>query len=151
MTRPYRVLLVDDEDDIRLIVGLNLSLLGMEHGEARNGDEAISALREGAWDGCVLDLAMPHTDGFAVLRALRDDPSLGHPAVMVLSAKGSPTTALEALTLGAHAHITKPFSPAGVAQTLRELIDMTPEQRATQRDDMIARAGVLDRLGMPTV
>lgn len=153
MTRPkqQRVLVVDDEGDIRVIVGLNLDLAGMEFGEARDGTEALECLRSGEWDACILDLAMPELDGFEVLRAMTDEGIVDQLAVIVLSAKGSPSVAIEALQLGAHAHLTKPFSPAAVAQAVEELIELTPEQRRERRREMIERAGALSRLGMRTV
>ncbi|HJR46212.1 MAG TPA: response regulator [Actinomycetota bacterium] len=151
MARQQRVLVVDDEGDIRVIVGLNLDLAGMEFGEAKDGGEALEFLRSGDWDACILDLAMPDVDGFDVLRTLRDEGIIDRIAVIVLSAKGSPTVALEALELGAHAHLTKPFSPAAVAQSVQELIGLSPEERRQRRAEMIERAGDLSRLGMRTV
>lgn len=153
MIRPkqHRVLVVDDEGDIRQIVGLNLDLAGMEFGEARDGGEALECLRSGDWDACILDLAMPEVDGFDVLRALNDEGIIDKLAVIVLSAKGAPSIAIEALQLGAHAHLTKPFSPAAVAQAVEELIALTPDERRERRQEMIERAGALGRLGLRTV
>lgn len=149
--RKQRVLVVDDEGDIRVIVGLNLGLAGMEFGEASDGSEALEYLRTGEWDACILDLAMPEVDGFGVLKSLRDEGIVDDLAVIVLSAKGSPTVAIEAMELGAHAHLTKPFSPAAVAQAVEELIELTPDQRRERRREMIERAGTLSRLGLRTV
>lgn len=149
--KQQRVLVVDDEGDIRVIVGLNLDLAGMEFGEARDGAEALQYLRSGEWDACILDLAMPEVDGFAVLRALSEEGIIDDLAVLVLSAKGAPSIAIEAMELGAHAHLTKPFSPAAVAQAVEELIELTPEQRRERRREMIERAGALSRIGMKTV
>lgn len=146
-----RVLVVDDEGDIRVIVGLNLGLAGLEFGEARNGAEALQTLRAGHWDACVLDLSMPEMDGFEVLDALTSDGTIDDLAVVVLSAKGAPAIAIQAMQRGAHAHLTKPFSPAAVAQIVQELIDLTPEERRARRDEMIERAGTLGRLGLRTV
>ena len=146
-----RVLVVDDEGDIRVIVGLNLGLAGMEFGEARDGNEALDSLRTRNWDACILDLAMPTVDGFEVLRALTEEGIIDQIAVIVLSAKGSPAVAIEALELGAHAHLTKPFSPGAVAHTVEELISLGPDERRERRREMIARAGDLSRLGLGTV
>lgn len=151
MSKQHRVLVVDDEGDIRVIVGLNLDLAGMEFGEAKNGAEALQFLRSGDWDACILDLAMPDVDGFDVLKALKDEGIIDEIAVVVLSAKGSPSVAIEALELGAHAHLTKPFSPAAVAQAVDELIGLSPEERRQRRQEMIERAGDLSRLGLRTV
>lgn len=146
-----RVLVVDDDRDIRTIVGLNLRLAGMETGEAANGREALDALRGSDWDACVLDLAMPQTDGITALKELRDGGDLEHLVVVVLSATTSPTRAMEGLEIGAHAHLTKPFSPAAVAGVLKDLIALTPEERDRRRTSMLSRASEMRRLGMTTV
>ena len=148
---PYRVLIVDDEADIRMIVGLNVSLAGMEFVEAEDGLVAMDKLRSEHWDGIVLDLTMPGLDGWEVLRQLQTDGDIDELGVVVLSANGHPTTAREAMELGAHVHISKPFSPAAIAETVRELMAFTPEERATRRAEMIERAGQLDGLGVKTV
>lgn len=146
-----RVLVVDDEPDIRTVVGLNLRLAGMEFGEAKDGKEALTMLRSGGWDACLLDLMMPGTDGYGVLRGLRSTGLLEEVAVIVLSAKGSPAAALSALELGAHAYLIKPFSAPAISQTIFELIDLTPREREVRRRESIRRAGDLERLGVPIV
>ena len=151
MSERRSVLVVDDESDIRMIVGMNLGLAGLEFGEASDGQEALQMLRSGSWDGCILDLAMPEMTGFEVLEHLRDENILERTSVVVLSANGAPATAIEAMELGAHAHLSKPFSPGAVAQTIRELLDLAPEERAERRLEMIERASNLARLGVKTV
>lgn len=146
-----RVLVVDDDPDIRTIVGLNLGLAGMQTGEASNGDEALTMLSTGEWDACILDLAMPKTDGVTALRELKAKEMLNDLVVVVLSATSSPARAIEGLKLGAHAHLTKPFSPAAVATLLQELIDLSPEERHRRRIGFLERAGELERLGIETV
>lgn len=151
MNTPPRVLVIDDEPDIRMIVGMNLTLAGMEFDEAEDGRVAIEKLSGGTWDGCILDLAMPEADGFEVLKAMQEMDLIGRMGVLVLSANGAPTTAIEAMELGAHTHLAKPFAPVSVAQAMRELIELTPEQRIERRSEMMERAGNLDRLGVNTV
>lgn len=146
-----RVLVVDDDPDIRTIVGLNLGLAGMKTGEASNGEEALEMLRSDDWDACILDLAMPKTDGMTALRELRSWNKLDDLVVVVLSATSSPARAIEGMKLGAHAHLTKPFSPAAVATLVQELIDMTPQERNRRRLGSLERAGELARLGIETV
>lgn len=126
-------------------------MVGIGFGEAGDGGEALEMLRSGEWDGCILDLAMPEMDGFEVLEHLRDEDILDRTSVVVLSANGAPATAIQAMQLGAHAHLRKPFSPAAVAQTMRELLDLAPEERAERRLELINRATDLDRLGVTTV
>lgn len=149
--RLRRVLVVDDEGDIRTIVGLNLGLNGMEFGEARNGEEAIESLLNDEWDGCVLDLTMPGADGFDVLHALSERGKQDEIVIVVLSARGDPSTAIDALSAGAHAHLTKPFSPGAVAHLVQELMELGPEDRSARRDEMKARATTLVRLGVEKV
>jgi len=151
MTPRARILVVDDEPDIRTIVGLNLTLAGMEFGEAGNGTEAMEILAHDEWDACVLDLAMPKADGYTVLEELKKRDQLHRMVVVVLSARGTPSAAIKAMQMGAHAHLTKPFSPAAVAKIIEELIEMPAEEREARRVKMIERAGALERLGVPTV
>jgi two-component system response regulator ResD len=146
-----RVLVIDDEADIRMIVGLNLGLRGMEFGEAQDGAEAIEAVKSGQWEACVLDLAMPQVDGFEVLRSLAELGLTKEIAVIVLSAKNAPSVAIEAMELGAHAHLIKPFSPAAVATLVEDLIALKPDEREARRRQELERAGSLNRLGMRTV
>ncbi len=146
-----RVLVVDDDSDIRTIVGLNLGLAGMEAGEAANGEDALRMLSSGDWDACVLDLAMPKSDGMTALRQLRDRGLLEDLVVVILSATSSPARAIEGMKMGAHAHLTKPFSPAAVAGVLQDLIDLTPHERTARRLGLLERAGELERLGIETV
>ncbi len=149
--RAPRVLVVDDDPDIRKIVGLNLGLAGMEIGEATNGQDAIEQLSTGDWDACVLDLAMPETDGMTALRALRDGNQLEDLVVVVLSATSSPKRAIEGMKIGAHAHLTKPFSPVAVARIVQELIALSRTERNERRKTMLERAEQMQRLGMTTV
>lgn len=149
--KPARVLVVDDDPDIRTIVGLNLGLAGMEIGEASNGQEALDKLSTGEWDACILDLAMPQTDGMTALRALRDTNQLDRLVVVVLSATSSPKRAIEGMEIGAHAHLTKPFSPAAVAGVIQELVELSPAERDVRRRSMLDRAAQMQRLGMTTV
>lgn len=146
-----RVLVVDDDADIRTIVGLNLGLAGMETGEAASGEEALQMLSSDDWDACILDLAMPQTDGMTLLRELRGQGALDNLVVVVLSATSSPARAIQGLKLGALAHLTKPFSPQAVATLVQELIELAPEERRARRLGFLERAGELQRLGIGTV
>ena len=151
MTDSLKVLVVDDEPDVRTIVGMNLDLAGMEHGEASDGGEAIEMLASGDWDACVLDLGLPEVDGLTVLQDLKDSGRINDISVVVLSARGSPDAAVQAMQLGAHAHLTKPFSPTSVATLVQELAQLSPDDRASRRTEMIDRAVELERLGMRTI
>jgi DNA-binding NtrC family response regulator len=147
LTDRKRVLVVDDEPYIRLVVGLNLYLAGMSYGEARNGRDALDKLFGERWDACILDLAMPQADGFQVLREMQAAGLLEKVPVIVLSARSTPNVAFEALANGAHEHLVKPFAPADVAQAVIDLIKLPPEAREERRRRMMTRAAAAGGAG----
>jgi DNA-binding response OmpR family regulator len=146
-----QVLIVDDEKDIRTIVGINLGLAGLGFSEAIDGTQALERLRADDYDACILDLTMPGASGFEVLKKLAGGSTIDRPAVVVLSARGAPADAIEALKLGAHAHLTKPFSPADLTELVRVLIDLGPKERQKHRLEAIERASSLDQYGVRSV
>jgi two-component system response regulator AtoC len=134
-----------------MVVGLNLGLAGMEVGEASSGADAFDMLSDGEWDACLVDLMMPGSDGFELIEALKTSGQIDEMVVVVLSAEGSPSSAIRAMKLGAVAHLTKPFSPNAVGQILAELIETPAEERQARRLESIQRAGALERMGVHTV
>ena len=107
-----RLLVADDEPHIRRILATLFEASGFEMDLAYDGKSALDALRgETHYDLLLLDIIMPNASGLDVLRELR---SLGHREglpVIVLTAKGQDTDREQALSLGADAFLTKPFSP----------------------------------------
>jgi len=108
---PASALVVDDDADIREAVCHMLDELGVEDVRiARDGEEAVAALREIQWGLMLLDLLMPRLDGFGVLTALREDETLIRPRrVVVMSAHVRATVASAIRTLGADDLLVKPF------------------------------------------
>jgi two-component system nitrate/nitrite response regulator NarL len=78
---PLRVLVADDEDDVRLLLRLQLEARGHTVTEAADGDEALEQCRLEPPDGVVLDLLMPHRNGFEVIPVLRAE----HPEVAIVA------------------------------------------------------------------
>ncbi|MCM2256522.1 MAG: response regulator [Vicinamibacteria bacterium] len=103
LRRP-RVLLVDDEEDVRLLVSHILADTGYQVDTVVNGREALRRIAESKPDLVLLDLMMPELDGWQVLSALRE--SLDAPPVLVLSAYCDDRKAAD---LGARGWIRKPF------------------------------------------
>lgn len=104
----YRILVVDDETEIRDVLRLYLEKEGYEVVEAADGPEALRLLKQEKIDLAILDIMMPRLDGYRVLRNIREESNL---PVLMLSAKGSDSDKILGLDLGADDYITKPFVP----------------------------------------
>lgn len=102
-----RVLIVDDEKNMRWVLGQSLSGDGFEVSEAVDGKEALAAVAEQEPDVMVLDHRMPGKDGMEVLRTVRSK-GMTFPIIM-LTAHGNVATAVEAMKAGASEYLTKPF------------------------------------------
>jgi DNA-binding response OmpR family regulator len=115
-----RVLVVDDDPVIVELLVLNLELEGHEAITANDGREALTLAREAAPDLLLLDIMMPELDGFAVCRALRDDPEFAHLPVVLLSARAQESDLVRGTAAGADAYVTKPFDPFELVRLLEQ-------------------------------
>ncbi|TCJ18051.1 response regulator [Parasulfuritortus cantonensis] len=107
-----RILLVDDQEDIRLLLRLALAPLGAELLLATNGAEALRMAQERRPDVIILDVMMPGgLDGYQVCRSLRAETTTPRPFIVLLSAKGQQRDIEEGLRAGADHYMLKPFSP----------------------------------------
>ena len=104
----YRVLVVDDESDMRQLVGMYLDNFGYEWGEAENGKEALTKLESNHYDFVVLDIMMPEMDGLSVCKEIRKTSDV---PIIFLTAKGEEWNRVNGLRMGADDYIVKPFSP----------------------------------------
>lgn len=115
-----RVLVVDDDDDVRTIARLSLQRLGgLEVLEARCGRDAIALAGRERPDAILLDVMMPELDGAGTLQALRASDTTRAIPVVFLTAKAMPAEVERLKALGAVAVLTKPFAPALLAGQLR--------------------------------
>jgi two-component system response regulator PilR (NtrC family) len=105
--REPRVLVVDDEQSMRELLGIMLRQCGYDVSLADGGEVAIAALKTEAFDLVITDLRMRKVDGLAVLRAAKDHAP--RTVVLVVTAFASTETAVEAMKLGAYDYVTKPF------------------------------------------
>ncbi len=115
------MLVVDDSDVLRKIVGFNLSKEGFIVEEARDGVEALERMASAKPDLVILDIMMPRLNGFEVLKRMRTDPELSSIPVIVLTAKGGEDDAKTALQNGANGFLTKPFSPVKLIEEVRRV------------------------------
>ena len=122
MERPTRVLVADDEEDIRVLVGLAVRKAGCTVvASVADGTQALAAARAELPDLAVLDVSMPGATGLEVCGALRTDPATAGCRVLLLSAGASPDDVTRGLAAGADAYLPKPFTVAGLVGQVREL------------------------------
>jgi DNA-binding response OmpR family regulator len=117
-------LVVDDDLDIRELVGLVAQRAGCEVIDAADGAQALAAVEGVVPDIVVLDVAMPGLSGLEVCRRLRQDPATRDVPVLMLSAAARPTDHVAALESGADLYLTKPFSPAALAEHISRLVSL---------------------------
>jgi DNA-binding response OmpR family regulator len=125
MKRPARVLIVDDEPDILLLLRIDLEAEGYETLLAADGDTAVRRILEERPDVVLLDLMMPVVDGWGVLSRLAEKGATTR--VVVLSAKASDGDMVRALELGALEYVTKPFDPSALVVTVAHVLSSTPD------------------------
>jgi len=115
-----KVLVVDDEPDIRRIARLGLSRVGgMEVVEATNGIEGLARAKAERPDAILLDVMMPGLDGPSTLARLREDPDTASMPVVFLTAKAIAAEVDRLRGLGAAGVLTKPFDPMTLARELK--------------------------------
>ncbi len=129
----YKILIADDEPQIRDLLKLYLENEGYEVSEAQDGAGALRLLRVWKPDLCVLDIMMPGMDGYQVLRQLRQESNI---PVIILSAKDADSEKILGLNLGADDYVAKPFNPleavARVNSNLRRFYSLGANQGTKQ-------------------
>ena len=122
MEFPARVLVADDEEDIRLLVTLAVRKAGCAVvASVADGTQALAVARAEMPDLLVLDVSMPGASGLEVCAALRTEPATAGCRVLLLSAGASPDDIARGLSAGADAYLPKPFTVAGLVARVREL------------------------------
>jgi two-component system, OmpR family, response regulator len=122
-TPEARLLVVDDEPNIRELLSTSLRFAGFEVHTAANGQEALAAAERTRPDLLVLDVMMPDLDGFAVTRRLRDRGR--DTPVLFLTAKDDVADRVAGLTVGGDDYVTKPFSLEEVVARIRAILRRT--------------------------
>ena len=119
-----KVLIADDEPNILISLEFLMQREGHAVSVARDGDEALAAIRRDRPDLVLLDVMMPGKSGFDVCQAVRADPDLAGVKILMLTAKGRDTDLAKGTALGADAYVTKPFSTQELAARVRELLGL---------------------------
>jgi DNA-binding response OmpR family regulator len=135
-----RVLVVDDQPDIRLMCRVNLALEGYDVLEAVDGEVGLRAVFDELPDLVLLDVMMPGIDGWEVLQTLKADERTAHIPVILLTARVQREDEIRGWSLGAADYLSKPFNPS----TLTEVVNRT--LLAENEEDRRRRA--LDKLSI---
>jgi len=134
MKRTIRVLVADDENNLRDLIVRELTRRGLEADGVGDGESALARLREDPYDVVVLDMKMPKKEGIEVLRELQEFPE--HPQVIVMTGFQEVATAVEAMKLGAYDYLTKPTK----IEELEVLVRKAAEKGQLLRDNVALRA-----------
>jgi DNA-binding response OmpR family regulator len=118
-----RILVADDDPDIRGLVAFRLQRAGYETIQASSGDEALRLVHESPPALCILDVMMPKVDGFEVLRELRGDPSTQGMPVLMLTASVQDKDVARGFEVGADDYLSKPFSNAQLLERVSHLLN----------------------------
>ena len=117
-----KILIADDERDIRDLVAFTLRFAGYEVLTTRNGEEAVQAVLEDAPDLILLDVRMPRMTGYEACRLIKEQPGTQDIPIVFLSAKGQEAEVNAGLQLGAMEHIVKPFSPDDLLTRVKAIL-----------------------------
>ena len=132
-----RVLIVDDEPDILLLLRINMEAEGFETALAADGETALERVGEGRFDVMLLDVMMPVMDGWGVLERLAryDNP----PRVIVVSAKSADSDVARAIAAGAIDYVPKPLNTAELSRLVREVAALDEDEVETHRQSRLGR------------
>ena len=136
-----RVLVVDDEPDVRALLRANLKSAGFDVLEASNGAEALSIAKHDLPTVIILDLMMPEMNGIEVCRALRKHPPTSRIPILMLTAKTTEEDKVAGFEVGADDYVTKPFSPRELILRVRAVARRKPDQGVAK--PIPARAGLI--------
>jgi DNA-binding NtrC family response regulator len=128
-----RILIVDDEANVRKALTTMLRKAGYDTREAANGEEALTMLADYKPQAVLLDLRMPGLDGMETLRRLREHGGEPLPSVIMMTAYGMASDVMEAMKLGAFDYVQKPFDLMEVKQVVAKAVAM--QQTARERDE----------------
>ncbi len=118
-----RILVVDDDPQIRRVLKVTLSGQGFEVDDAKNGDVALEKLRDARFDLVLLDINMPGMSGLDVCRAIRSSSEI---AIIMLTVRDDESDTVEALDAGADDYVTKPFKPTELSARIRAALRRAP-------------------------
>jgi DNA-binding response OmpR family regulator len=127
------VLVIDDEEPIRLLCSVNLAAEGIEVLEAADGPSGLEQAREHRPDVVLLDVMMPGLDGWQVAERLLEDERTSRIPIIFLTARAEFRDRARGLDIGGIDYVTKPFNPLELAPLVRDLLERIGRG---ERDDL---------------
>jgi len=143
-----RILIVEEEKDVREMLRLNLKMGGFDVLEAQNGAEGLAIAKAELPSVVILDLMMPEMSGMEVCRALRRNPATSRIPILMLTAKSTEGDKVAGLEVGADDYVTKPFSPRELLLRVRAVARRQPDQGVSKPAPVKAGGIELDRSSM---
>lgn len=117
-----KILIAEDERDIRDLITFTLKFSGHEVIPTANGEEAYQTAIQTLPDLILLDVRMPRMTGYEACKCLKGDPTTQHIPVVFLSAKGQESEVQTGIEAGAEEYILKPFSPDQLTARVQEIL-----------------------------
>jgi DNA-binding response OmpR family regulator len=117
-----RVVIADDDPDIRRLVQITVTNAGCDVTVAADGEEAVTLIRTLTPDLVILDVLMPRMDGWEVAKELKSDPATAPIPIMFLTSRGQEHDVLEGFNSGAADYMVKPFSPRELQVRVRAIL-----------------------------
>jgi DNA-binding response OmpR family regulator len=128
MPQKKKILVAEDEPDIRGLIAYSLRFAGYEVIEATDGLEAIEKALGELPDLILLDVRMPKVNGYQACSSLKAEPSTGNIPVIFLSARGQEAEIKRGLELGAEEYILKPFAPDELYRRVGSILERQDRQ-----------------------
>jgi CheY-like chemotaxis protein len=122
-----RVIVVDDDKEIREIITFVLARNGFEVTSASNGQQLHAMLVQFIPDLIILDVMMPGEDGYQICNTLQSNPQTRHIPVIIMTAHAEDIYERISVDLGAAVHMTKPFHPFNLLEQVKVLLQATPQ------------------------
>jgi DNA-binding response OmpR family regulator len=117
-----KILVAEDEKDIRELIAFTLRFANFEVVTASNGAEAVDAAQVEQPDLILMDVRMPKMTGYEACRVLKEQPDTASIPVVLLSAKGQDAEIQQGIDSGAEEYILKPFAPDELTRQVRDIL-----------------------------
>lgn len=135
----YKILIVDDEEKIRELIGKYAKFEGHSADFASDGMEAVEKCRENTYDAIIMDIMMPNLDGFSACREIRKTSDV---PILMLSARGEEYDRINGFELGVDDYVVKPFSPKELMLRVEAILKRSQRSEPEQKADVYKSGGL---------